>query len=268
MKMRKFSVVIPVKNREGLIGFCIESVLSQSLIDFEIIVVDDASIDGTIRVVQEFRDSRISLISLEEPVGRSKARNIAIANSNSEYIAILDSDDIMYPNRLQVQSNFLDLNPNFVLVGGILSGHPVLTQDHSSVIQNDARSCLVKQNIFDHSSISIRSNVFKEMPKIYREKIYEDYFLYSDLIRFGQFGYIEEELGEYRYHDSQVSKSLPEKSHLELQKIRRRIFWKCLRHRVSPLSRDACSMSLKELFVLFMPNTVYKLIEMIQNDTI
>ena len=87
------SVIIPTYNRENLVSQAIQSVLNQTYRDFELIVVDDASIDNTQKIVNNFNDSRIRYICHKQNAGVSVAQNTGIAKARGEYIAFLDSDD-------------------------------------------------------------------------------------------------------------------------------------------------------------------------------
>ena len=96
------SVVIPLYNKEALVGRTLESVLAQSYRDFEVVVVDDGSRDGSAAVVESFDDPRIRLIR-QENAGVSAARNRGIAEARGEFVALLDGDDIWRENYLQTQ---------------------------------------------------------------------------------------------------------------------------------------------------------------------
>ncbi len=89
----KISVVIPLYNKQNCIRETLRSVLNQSYTDFEVLVVDDASTDGSLEVVREFSDKRLRII--EKPnSGVSATRNVGIAEASNEWIAFLDADDI------------------------------------------------------------------------------------------------------------------------------------------------------------------------------
>jgi len=105
------SVIIPTYNRFSFIGQAIASVLSQSFMDFEIIVIDDGSTDDTELVVREITDPRLVYIR-QENRGRSHARNFALFLARGRYIAFLDSDDLYLPNKLSLQVNYLNSHPN------------------------------------------------------------------------------------------------------------------------------------------------------------
>lgn len=100
------SVVIPLYNKEPIIGQSLQSVLSQSFEDFEVIVVDDGSTDGSVSVVESFSDERIHLIR-QENGGPSKARNTGTCAARGEWIVFLDADDEFLPDALLVFSNLV-----------------------------------------------------------------------------------------------------------------------------------------------------------------
>ncbi|MFV0297294.1 MAG: glycosyltransferase family 2 protein [Hyphomicrobiaceae bacterium] len=97
------SVIIPVYNRERTIARAICSVLKQSYQNFEIIVVDDASVDSTIAVVEGLHCDRITVLQHDHNRGTAAARNSAICLARGDYIAFLDSDDEWFPGKLEAQ---------------------------------------------------------------------------------------------------------------------------------------------------------------------
>lgn len=101
------SVIMPSYNRENTIAESIKSVLAQTYSDFELIIVDDGSSDGTVKVINSFKDKRIKLIALKENLGANKARNIGIEHASGEYIAFLDSDDCWRRNKLEIQLRYM-----------------------------------------------------------------------------------------------------------------------------------------------------------------
>ena len=112
--MVKVSVIIPTYNREKFVGRAIESVLNQTYKDYEIIVVDDGSMDNTKSVLAQF-DNKIQYV-YQENHGISGARNRGIQESKGEYIAFLDSDDVWIPEKLTIQVDILNKNRNVGLV--------------------------------------------------------------------------------------------------------------------------------------------------------
>jgi len=99
-----FSIIMPVYNRESMVACSLKSIQLQDFTDFEIIVIDDASTDRTVKVVQELaqRDARIKLIQMESNVGPGVARNVGMAQVHGKYIRICDSDDFYPPGVLSM----------------------------------------------------------------------------------------------------------------------------------------------------------------------
>lgn len=95
-----FSVIIPLYNKEKHIRATIDSVLTQHFDDFEIVVVDDGSTDNSLKVVQSINDERLKIFPRKN-AGAAEARNVAIEKANSEYMALLDADDIWQTNHLE-----------------------------------------------------------------------------------------------------------------------------------------------------------------------
>jgi len=118
------SVILATYNRAAFISQAIESVLAQTFTDFELIIIDDGSTDGTDDVVKRYDDPRI-IYKWVENGERSRARNIGIGLSNGRYIAFLDSDDWYLPHKLAVQVAALEANPD---VGMALGGWKIVNE--------------------------------------------------------------------------------------------------------------------------------------------
>jgi O-antigen biosynthesis protein len=163
----KISVIMAAFNKSRHIREAIESILRQTMKDFELIVVDDVSTDDTVSVIKSIDDPRIVLLQNDVNSGPAPTRNKAVAAARGEYLAIMDADDIAVPERFQKESDFLDLHPDYGLVGSAfysidengarLGLTRVLTEDR------DIREGLKKQNWFGHSTVMIRRAIFNEM---------------------------------------------------------------------------------------------------------
>ncbi len=110
---------MPVYNGEAYLAEAIESILGQSFADFEFIIVDDASTDGSLEIAERHqrRDRRVQLIALAENGGAGSARNRGIASAQGQYVAAMDADDVSHSRRLEKQVDFLNANPDIGLVG-------------------------------------------------------------------------------------------------------------------------------------------------------
>ena len=106
------SIITPCYNNAKYIGKAIESVISQTYQNWEMLITDDCSSDGSVEVIMNFinQDSRIKLFRLEKNSGAAVARNKSITEAKGRYIAFLDGDDIWMPNKLEIQLEFMSLN--------------------------------------------------------------------------------------------------------------------------------------------------------------
>jgi glycosyltransferase involved in cell wall biosynthesis len=116
--MPQVSVIIPSYNHEAFIEECIESVLQQTFQDFEILITDDSSSDGTVQKVEQFTDSRINLFRHSVNQGACVAANNCLAHSQGKYIAMLSSDDVWMPEKLEIQVDYLNSHPEVAAVFG------------------------------------------------------------------------------------------------------------------------------------------------------
>jgi len=110
------SVVVPSYNHAKFIKEAIQSILSQTYQNFEIIIIDDCSTDGSIDVINTFVDPRIYVEQFRQNQGAVDALNYAISKANGEYIALLNSDDAWFPEKLDKQVSFLEDNKDIDIV--------------------------------------------------------------------------------------------------------------------------------------------------------
>jgi glycosyltransferase involved in cell wall biosynthesis len=113
----KISVIMALYNCEVFVEDSINSILSQDTTDFELIVTDDGSTDGTADKLKQFNDSRLQVITLPGNCGIATALNVAMACVTGEYVAVMDSDDVALPQRLRTQADFLDQHPEVHILG-------------------------------------------------------------------------------------------------------------------------------------------------------
>lgn len=105
------SVIMTVYNGEKLLREAIDSILNQSYQEFELIIIDDGSTDSTLQIINSYHDPRIRLIENGQNRGQSYSRNLGIKQSQGEYIAIMDTDEIALPKRIETQYEYLKSNP-------------------------------------------------------------------------------------------------------------------------------------------------------------
>jgi glycosyltransferase involved in cell wall biosynthesis len=162
----RVSVVMAAYNVERTVATAVRSILWQTMPDLELVVVDDGSTDATYDVLRSFADAdpRVRIIRNAERRERAWSRNRAIMAARAELIAVLDADDIAFPERLELQARFLDRNPDVALLGGtgfemddrtgILSPFAPQPGENEAILAR-MRSC----NPFIHSSVMFRREV-------------------------------------------------------------------------------------------------------------
>lgn len=116
----RVSIVVTTYNLSQYLGDCIQSVIDQSISDWEIVVVDDCSQDNPKKIIDEINDSRIHYLRTRENVGLSTARNIGCSKSKGKYIIFLDADDMFDPATLEILSDALDRDSGIHIAYGAL----------------------------------------------------------------------------------------------------------------------------------------------------
>jgi len=117
--MPRFSIVITSHNQAHFIAEAVSSVLSQTFPDKEVVVVDDASTDGSAETLDRF-SSDIRLVKLRKMSGAARARNVGAENSTGDYLVFLDGDDLLLPWALEVYARILSAHPVPVIISSLL----------------------------------------------------------------------------------------------------------------------------------------------------
>lgn len=115
--MPRFSVIIPLYNKAPYVGKTVESVLGQTFGDYELIIVDNGSNDGSSEIVAAFTDHRIKIVRLEENVGVSNARNKGVSLASAPHITFLDADDWWEPTFLEEMAGLIERHPDAGIYG-------------------------------------------------------------------------------------------------------------------------------------------------------
>ena len=196
------SIVIPVHNGEKYIKESIDSCLAQTYSNIEIIVVDDKSTDSTLEILKEYGE-KIKVFPVEKQNGLGNVINIGIRASKGKYIARMDADDIMYPDRIEKQVEYLENNPSCVAVGGqidIINENSDIT-GHREYAQNDKD---LKKNRFlfqpfAHPAVTLRKSTLEEIG-LYPEDMWkvEDVKLFLILSTKGEFANLPDTVLKYR----------------------------------------------------------------------
>jgi glycosyltransferase involved in cell wall biosynthesis len=191
-----------VYNDERFVGHAIQSVLAQSFQEFELVIINDGSTDGTQAVLDEYarRDSRIRVYR-QENAGTTAAANFGLSVVCGKFVARLDSDDLSYPHRLQLEAEFLERNPSVALVGG---GSHIIDVDGAVIgVRNISTAApartLRHRCIYQQSDVMFRRDVVARLGG-YRDKFRnaQDYDLWLRVSEVAQIAKLDDILGQWR----------------------------------------------------------------------
>tara|TARA_B110001450_G_C17635187_1_gene486878 strand:+ start:204 stop:1139 length:936 start_codon:yes stop_codon:yes gene_type:complete len=168
-----FSIIIPLYNKEDFIKNTLNSVLKQSFKKFEVIIVDDASTDLSLNIIEEFTDKRIKIIKHQQNRGLSASRNTGIKNSKTDYLAFLDADDLWKPDYLNKIKSLITKYPKAHLFATkydvMLKNNKIIEYDF--IIDNFNKEGIISnffdnnlnQSIFYPSCLSVNKIVFESI---------------------------------------------------------------------------------------------------------
>ena len=223
-----FSVIMACYNSEKHIAKSIQSVLGQTEDDWEMIIVDDASTDNTLKIAKKFQDSdsRIKVVGLEQNQGPGYARNFSVQQAKGNWLAILDADDIFLPNKLELQKRkIIDCdNTDLVLIGSdtyhITDGEGqrlkkfTYPTDSKSLKEN----LLLRKKFPPHSSIAYKTEAFRESGGFNSNFLRaQDYDFWLRLSKVGDFLSISTPLIEYRLHNGQITVNQSSQGYLQVE---------------------------------------------------
>lgn len=206
------SVIMSVFNGKEFLNEAIESILNQTYKNFEFIIMNDGSEDGSLEIIKEYqeRDSRIVIIN-QENMGLTKSLNRGIEQSRGKYIARQDADDISYLDRFEKQLKFID-NKNDCMVCS--SNYEVINnlgEIISSRIQATKKFIWIYfllGNQVAHGTVLIDKNIFKEIG-YYDERLCcsQDYDLWMRALNYNKYciSFVDSILYKYRDHESNIS---------------------------------------------------------------
>lgn len=213
--MPTVSVILPVYNGERFLREAIDSILAQTFTDFEFLLLNDGSTDGSEAIIQSYTDPRIVYVKNERNEGLINTLNKALDLARGEYVARMDADDASAPERLQVQKAWLDQNPETAVVASFSTetdedGKPLgfFAPDRRYVTAPEIRRRLPRMNCLTHPSIMARAAVLKEYRYAANQKNIEDYDLWLRLAADGfRLEKIPQPLLLYRVHGASVTQT-------------------------------------------------------------
>lgn len=198
------SVVLPAYNAELYLKEAIDSILTQTFIDFELIILNDGSTDQTENIILSYDDSRIVYIKNEQNLGLIGTLNKGMALAKGKYIARMDADDICFPERFEKQVAFLESNKEYIICGtsAYRFHDDIIDRKAFNVPLNDEniRVRLLFNSGFIHPSVMFLAEVVRAHHIVFNEayKYAEDYFFWMDLLKYGKGFNLKEKLLYYR----------------------------------------------------------------------
>ncbi len=182
--MPKFSVVITVYNKEDFVQATVESVLNQSVEDFEIIIVNDGSTDDSANVIKNINQAAINYIELPQNVGASAARNIGIKSAKGSYIALLDGDDIWDNYYLAEIISLIHMFPqHHVFATAVLKEHIGETTASNYSFDNPNEDTFLDLNYFESS---YKNSLLTSSSAVIHKSVFNDIGFYDESIKSGQ----------------------------------------------------------------------------------
>jgi len=203
------SVIMSVYNGQKHLREAIESILAQTVRDYEFIIIDDASKDDSLKITEEYakKDGRIKIIRNEENIGLTKSLNKALKQAKGEYIARQDADDFSKKNRLELQLRFLEKNKDIFLCG---TGYSIVDDSSELIgsISGKREPANVEKTLKKMNCLCTSVFFRHDKKTFYREKfVYsQDYDFYLLLLSRGKkLANMKEILYNYRLSDSAIT---------------------------------------------------------------
>ena len=221
--MKLFSVVIPTFNRREKLKRAIESVLSQTHQNFEIIIIDDGSTDNSQKMVDSFSDKRISYLWQPNSGGPALPRNKAIAIAKGDWICFLDADDMWYSKKLEILKKEIESRAGINVfchnedIENISTG--LMRQNKYGPFTNDFyRDLLLNGNVISTSATTVQKEFLDSMNLRFDEnpfcQIVEDYDLWLRIAsKKGTFYFIDNVLGKCFIEKDSISNNLQKYHH-------------------------------------------------------
>lgn len=208
--MPEITVMMCAYNAEAHLQEALDSILGQSFQDFELLVVDDGSTDRTLAILAACDDARLRVINREH--GYIDSLNEGLRLSSGKYIARMDADDRMHPDRLMVQHAIMEAEPSIDLCashaqafGDKVDGY-ARSSGYAGLVDHPRKKFILR-NFIIHPTVMIRKTFLTEHSLTYKDYPYaEDYKLWDDMAKCDARFYIEPQvLMYYRFSDNQVS---------------------------------------------------------------
>ncbi|MFT5437077.1 MAG: glycosyltransferase involved in cell wall biosynthesis [Ulvibacter sp.] len=182
--MSRFSVIIPLYNKENFIANTLQSVLDQSFSDFKVIIVSDCGTDKSLDIVKTYTDSRINIIEHIENKGLSASRNTGIKNSTAEYIAFLDADDLWKPSFLEKIDILINQYPDASLFA---TKYEVLQKEDRIVTHDFKIKGFTKHGVIPNFfEANLNQSMYYPSCLCVRKDVFEDVGYYNEAVNYSE----------------------------------------------------------------------------------
>ena len=211
--MPAVTVLMPVYNGAPYVKDALESVLAQTFTDFELLLIDDGSTDNTAEIISAYSDSRIRILANPGNLGLVATLNRGLQVAAGAYVAIMHADDICLPERLELQTAYLDIHPEVAMVAAwadfvSASGMPLepWSEDRIALTPQQIRETLPHTNCIVHPTAMLRTDIARRYLYNGRQHAAEDYDLWlrlsADKLKIGK---IDRVLLKYRVHGNSIT---------------------------------------------------------------
>ena len=208
MNNPKVTVLMPVYNGEQYLNEAIDSVLNQTFTDFEFLIINDGSSDKSREIILSYNDERIRLVDNPENLKLIATLNKGIELANGEYIARMDADDIMLPERLAIQVNFMNKNEDVAVCGSWIKyfGAKNYIRKYKKTDKDICENMILASPIAHPTAIIRKKTLTKNKIKYRKEYIHaEDYYFWYEISKHGKLANIQQVLLNYRSTAEQIT---------------------------------------------------------------
>jgi glycosyltransferase involved in cell wall biosynthesis len=225
--MAAVTVLMSVRNGAEHLRAAVDSILTQTMADLILDVIDDGSDDETLSVLQEYTDDRLRVRHYDESLGLAVRLNEGLLRCTTEFVARMDADDVSHPRRLEAQLSFMKENPEVAVCGtGVRFtgdwhgryGCPFTTQDDLSAFTYFA-------NPIAHPTVMLRRSILLEHGLSYDENfsVAQDYDLWARLVPVARIANLPEVLLDYRMHADNATTAKSARSAVLVQQVHQRL---------------------------------------------
>ena len=219
------TILLPVYNGQQYLNQCIDSILCQAYDDYELLIIDDCSIDNSKDIINNYNDNRITFIENEHNIGLTSTLNKGIQQAKGNYIGRIDQDDLSMENRIIEQMNYLSNNPDVKLIG---SWCEIIDENDNKIksIKNPINrkkilEAFVSYNPFLHSSVIFEKTTVSKLGGYSSSFVHaQDFDLWYKISSKNNVHNIPIELVKIRWHSQRATLSDHNKKYLKDESIK------------------------------------------------